>query len=143
MSNLELITVTTTLTKSFAAGGSFLPAVNLLNTGQCGRSHAPRETVSQWISTLLINFSSSSQRPIPTHQSDELVLELGVQAGDHHLHGVADLPHALVLGAAHGLHVPLLNGAGKTWTKTFTHLHLPLIHTLTPLSQIPEMLKAP
>ena len=142
MPNLELITVITSLTKSFAVDGSFPPAVSLLNTRQCGRSHAPRKRVSQWIYTLLTNFSSS-QRPIPTHQSDELVLELGVQAGDHHLHGVADLPHALVLGAAHGLHVPLLNAAGGTRTKAFTHPHLPLIHTLTPLSQIPEMLKSP
>lgn len=82
-----------------------------------------------------------SQRPTPTHEGDELVLELGVQAGDHHLHGVADLAHALVLGAAHGLHVPLLQGPQETGTKTFPQLHLPLSHTWASLSQIPEMLK--
>lgn len=109
MSSLEPKTVTT----PSAAAGSFLPAVNLLNTTAWKESGSQGNNISQWIYTLLINFSSSSQRPTPTHESDELVFELGVQAGDHHLHGVADLPHALVLGAAHSLHVPLLKNRGR------------------------------
>ncbi len=31
------------------------------------------------------------------HEGEELGLELGVQAGDHQLHRVPDLPHTLIL----------------------------------------------
>lgn len=135
MSNLEFTTTSTSLTKIFAAGGSF-PLAQHQTASKESRSQGNK--VSQWIYRLFINFSSSSQRPILTHESDELVLELGVQAGDHHLHGVADLAHALVLGAAHGLHVPLLKG--KTSDKNLPTAAFPTHSHLDPLSHIPEML---
>lgn len=44
----------------------------------------------------------------PTHQGDELVLQLVVQTGDHHLHCVSDLSDPLVLRSPHSLDVSLL-----------------------------------
>lgn len=46
-----------------------------------------------------------------THEGDEFVLQLVVQPRDHHLHGVADLAHTLVLRPPHCLDIPLLNRA--------------------------------
>lgn len=41
------------------------------------------------------------------HEGDEFVLELVVQASDHHLHGVSDLSHPLILRSPDSLHIPL------------------------------------
>ncbi len=38
------------------------------------------------------------------HEGEELSLELGVQAGDHQLHRVPDLPHTLILRLKQGWH---------------------------------------
>jgi hypothetical protein len=37
------------------------------------------------------------KRVLVAHESEELGLELGVQAGDHQFHGVPDLTHSLIL----------------------------------------------
>ena len=41
------------------------------------------------------------------HQRQELLLELGIESGDHELDGVADFADAFVFGGADAFHVPL------------------------------------
>ena len=45
---------------------------------------------------------------VPTHQCQQLALELRLQACNHQLHGIANFAHTLILGILHAFYVSFL-----------------------------------